>query len=478
MWTLAAAASSFAATTEARPGDDVASLVSSLRPGDELVLRGGRYLLTAPFVVDVAGTAEAPVTVRAADGEVPRFHRAAGDLDVWTVARAAYLTVSGVELSGGAAGLGVASADHLTLSSVVVHDTAGPGVVAGEPGGRVDLLHLTRVELRDTGGPGLVVGCAGGGCAASAWVEWSWVHGSGQGEPGADGVRLEEGAWGRVFDTVVHDVTGACLAAHDPRGTGWVQFERDAVWGCGAGGVVAVSDTTVFDSIVLGPVGPGIGLRPDGSGAPGAVMVAHDTVLVASGDGIVASGVTGSIVIANNAVYSAQGRAVVVEGDLSGALAMGNFGVGGATLGAFGVSDPARDLADADYRGAPPIDVFPAPGSALLRASQGHFGGPDFNGVGRSPLTDVGAYVGVAGGNPGWALAPGFKEPPAEPAPPPPAEAHTGGAPAPHDSGPGAAIEGRRPAAAGCGCRSAAPGPSWAAALAALLGRRRGRRRG
>jgi len=62
------------------------------------------------------------------------------------------------------------------------------------------------------------------------------------------------------------------------------------------------------------------------------------------------------------------------------------------------------------YNGAPPIDVFPEAGGALVNAgATAHVAAEDFNGTARNGVADVGAYRFAAGGNPGWPLAAGFK---------------------------------------------------------------------
>ena len=70
----------------------------------------------------------------------------------------------------------------------------------------------------------------------------------------------------------------------------------------------------------------------------------------------------------------------------------------------------ANDLVNGHYNGAPPIDVFPAPGSALIDAGDpAYVLASDFNGTLRNGNVDAGAYAFDAAGNPGWALSPGFK---------------------------------------------------------------------
>src|SRR5215813_13246791 len=77
---LCLAPAAFAVSREAHPGDDIETLWNALGPGDELILHGGIYDVTAGgrFAVDVAGTSDRPITVRAADGERPIIVRTGG----------------------------------------------------------------------------------------------------------------------------------------------------------------------------------------------------------------------------------------------------------------------------------------------------------------------------------------------------------------------------------------------------------------
>ncbi len=59
----------------AGPSDDVEARINALQPGDELVLSGGMYTLSERFSFAIVGTETAPITIRAADGEVPHLHR-------------------------------------------------------------------------------------------------------------------------------------------------------------------------------------------------------------------------------------------------------------------------------------------------------------------------------------------------------------------------------------------------------------------
>ena len=76
------AATANAASKEVGPGDDVEAAMNALKPGDELVLRGGMYTLTDAWHVTMKGTEAAPISVHAKDGEHPILNRPAVDQNI------------------------------------------------------------------------------------------------------------------------------------------------------------------------------------------------------------------------------------------------------------------------------------------------------------------------------------------------------------------------------------------------------------
>jgi hypothetical protein len=54
----------------AGPSDDIEARINALQSGDELLLSGGVCSLSERFSFAIAGTENAPITIRAADGEV------------------------------------------------------------------------------------------------------------------------------------------------------------------------------------------------------------------------------------------------------------------------------------------------------------------------------------------------------------------------------------------------------------------------
>src|SRR5262245_6102701 len=94
-----------AAPIEVTTADDVEAAIAALAPGDELISHGGTYTLTERFSFSLVATAQMPIVIRAADGERPIFNRPDAAQNIWDIDRAEYVTIRGLEFSGGSAGI-------------------------------------------------------------------------------------------------------------------------------------------------------------------------------------------------------------------------------------------------------------------------------------------------------------------------------------------------------------------------------------
>ncbi|MDH3728656.1 MAG: right-handed parallel beta-helix repeat-containing protein [Myxococcales bacterium] len=397
------------------PGDDIEAMISTLQPGDELVLSGGMYTLTERFSLAIAGTENAPIIIRAQDGETPHLHRPNANQNIIDIDNAEHVTIRSIEFSGGSAGIRISSARHLTIEECEVHDTGDVAVRANDTGVTYESLRILRNHIHHTNntGEGMYLGCNNAGCeVVSSLIEGNYVHHTNQPSVSqGDGIELKEGSFGNVIrDNVIHDTNYPCILTYASNGAPNI-IERNVMWNCGDHGIQSAADAVIRNNIILSANADGIAMQPHQSGSPSSLEVVHNTVLEASGDAISLRGISGPVVIANNALYAQTGRAFFVNGGTSGLVFEGNSGVGGA-------SDPlvmlsgslASDFVDASFDGAPPMDLFPALGSTLEAAgSAAHVTIDDFNGTSRDGVADVGAYAFSAEGNPGWALNAAFK---------------------------------------------------------------------
>ena len=93
-------------STEIGPSDDLESASNVLRPGEELILRGGRYSFDRNFTITANGTPTAPITIRAKEGERPIIVQATTAHNVVEVNHSSYLILRGLEFTGGPTAFG------------------------------------------------------------------------------------------------------------------------------------------------------------------------------------------------------------------------------------------------------------------------------------------------------------------------------------------------------------------------------------
>jgi MYXO-CTERM domain-containing protein len=476
-----------AASVEVGPGDGVEAAMNALKPGDELVLRGGTYTLTDAWHVTIRGTEQAPIVVRAKDGELPKLNRPGIDQNIIDFDDVQYLEVRGIQFSGGSAGLRFITANFVTVQGCEIFGTDDAALTANS-GGDYQGLQILNNHIHDTGatGEGMYIGCNSNGCRVhhSVFAGNHIHHTNGPTVTQGDGIEIKEGSYDNVVrDNVIHDTGYPCILTYSTVGNGGPNIiERNVMWNCGDHAIQSAADVIIRNNIILGSAAHGIANQPHQAGTPSNIQILHNTIIQPTGDAIASTGITGSVVIANNAVYSKQGNAIRVAGTLGQVVVAGNVGVGSLSGVSSGLAtgDIATDFVAALFSGAPPNDVFPKTGSKLIGAGDSQrVVSDDFNGAARNGVADVGAYAFGAGTNPGWTIAAAFKN--ATPVP----DGGSGGAGGSTGTGgsmgtggsAGSTVPaaGGGPAAApaaeeasGCGCRTAPGGGSRAAWIAAF----------
>lgn len=417
-WSVAIPAA--ATVYDVGPGDDVEATINAAVAGDEIVLADGEYMLTDRFGITVAGTEGAPIIIRAADGASPLLHRPNADQNIIDIDSATWAEIRGIRFQGGSAGVRISAADHLTIEDCEIFGTADVALRANDGGAVYESLHVVHNHIHDTNGTGegMYLGCNENACqVANGIIERNWVHHTNQATVSqGDGIELKEGSHGTVIrDNVIHDTNYPCILTYSTVGNGEANvIERNVMWNCGDHGIQSAADAVIRNNIILSANASGIAMQMHQSGSPTNLAVTHNTILKASGDAIALRNAVGDVLIANNAVYAQAGSAIFIgAGDLAGVVLAGNVGLGGVSGGAGGGyvdGDPAVDMLDGHFGGAPPIDVFPAAGGALVGAGDAAYvADDDFNTLPRGGVADVGAYLFDPGGNPGWPLAPEFK---------------------------------------------------------------------
>jgi hypothetical protein len=394
------------------PADDIEAMINALQPGDELVLSGGVYTLTERFSFSLTGSNGAEILIRAADGETPQLHRPDANQNIIDVDYAEFVTLRGIEFSGGSAGIRISGARFFTIEDCEIHDTGDVAIRANDTGVTYESLRILRNHVHHTNntGEGMYLGCNNAACeVVDSLIEGNYIHHTNQPSVSqGDGIELKEGSSGNVIrDNVIHDTRYPCILTYATNGAPNV-IERNALWNCGDHGIQSAADAVIRNNIILSSGSDGIAMQPHQAGSPSGLRVVHNTVLNASGDAISLRGISGSVVVANNALYAQTGRAFYANGT-NGLVFEGNVGAGGGSL-PMTPGDVDLDFVAAGFGGAPPVELFPSSDGALRNGGvPSQLSDDDFNGTPRNGVADVGAYAYGNDGNPGWMIAEGLK---------------------------------------------------------------------
>ncbi len=157
----------------------------------------------------------------------------------------------------------------------------------------------------------------------------------------------------------------------------------------------------------------GAGIERTGGATMSDVIIANNTVIV-EGTALSIREPGDSVSVYNNELI---GTTMAQQESGTGTPDAGNnIGVGALVGVSTGYDNSASALALVGATPEGSLSVYPIAGSPAIGAGDAaHQPTDDFNGTDRDGTHDVGAYVYAASGNPGWALAAGFK--PATPTP-------------------------------------------------------------
>lgn len=310
-------------------GDDCVEefeqIANRLKPGDRLVLKGGRYVQTCRRAIRVQGTGEQPIIIEAAPGERPVLTRPEHNRNTQNnleLIDTRHLILRGIEFSGGSIGVRLlGDAQGLELAQVTIRNTGNAGFTANT--GNSSELYLHHNHVFDTGlsdgqteGEGFYLGCHDASCAVS---DSRIVHnrierlGSSRGG-GNDGIEIKPGSGG---NTVAHNVIVGnaaaddfpCIVAYGGARTNLI--ENNWLDRCNVG-IHVVSDAVVRGNVISNTRTSGITLRRHRTtGNPRDLHVVNNTIEHSRGTGL-SLWLWGaeSISVVNNAVFAGKGVAI------------------------------------------------------------------------------------------------------------------------------------------------------------------------
>jgi len=414
-----------AGTIELRPDSDWFAVLngSGLKPGDQVILRGGTYSNRRMLVLNHRGSKDQPVVIRAARGERVIFRRPDARQNSFNLVGTQFLELRDFEITGGSAGIriradGDVQPKAVTLEGLHIHHIGGAAVTCNNAGSYYESMRFRRNHIHHTGGhaEGFYLGCnndeSGGtpGYIFDSIIEHNHIHDlKGKHVSQGDGIEIKDGSYGNIIrDNVIHDTNYPGIIVYGTDGKDPNIIERNIIWNTGDHGIQAAADAVIRNNIVGNTGGDGLHVRDHQSATPGTLVIVHNTFTQSKPGktGIriqrPSGGFSERLTVANNAIYAEL--ALRVPGDRKLAIA-GNVGAGESEDKTLPLDswNPGGDLAaDLDR------NRFPTAASFLIgKADSQHVTEDDFLARPRGESLDVGAYWRTEANS--WRIAPGFK---------------------------------------------------------------------
>jgi hypothetical protein len=422
---------SFGATYEIHPAiaetqEEFETITNSLKPGDELILYGGTYSQTARRAVTAKGTVEAPITIRAAEGQetiLTHPQQVAARYNNIEFIDCEYLTIRGIYFKGGSSGVRFVRGHHITFEDSQISHTQNNALTMNS--GDCDAFIIRRNHIHHTGlnkpgpteGEGMYIGVHDGSCiTTNTLVESNYIHHTrGTSSGGNDGIEIKFGSYRNIVrDNVIHDTN---ISKQYPGifvyggGKGINIVEGNIIWNAGEG-IQVVSDAIIRNNIIFNCSITGITAAPHAA-VPHVrnVRIVNNTIVNHPKGVLFRWEKAEQMIFANNAVYCPGSTAIDAAG-INSSTFSANY-VAGRLIGAIldGTAFYDGGMIETAFVAPFEHDYWPRPGSVLIDNANPDFASElDFNHTTRNPPFDVGAYEsGASAANPGWHVKSGFK---------------------------------------------------------------------
>lgn len=396
--------------------EEFEEVANRLKPGDTLILRGGRYSQSCRRALSIRGTRERPIVIRAATGERPVLTRPEHNRltqNNLELVDTQFVSVDGIEFEGGSIGVRLmGEVADFEFANSTIRDTGTTAFAANNGNSNRlylhhNVIHTTGQSAGKTEGEGFYLGCHSARCrVTNSRIEHNTLYNlHGKGAGGNDGIELKPGSGG---NRVAHNqITGQnkrsdfpCILAYGNTEAVNV-IENNTLKNCGEG-IQVVQNAVVRGNLIIDSARSGIVIRRHRTvGAPSNVAVVNNTVVnrhFGSAALHLSLWRSRDIVVHNNALFS-TGRIAVKGSHLRAAGFATNWASGslrGVPLGQTGIlrAKDFRALEEGDPALHLMLDVFTDAGtdSPLTAGSR------DNRGVSRpqGSAVDIGAFERVA----------------------------------------------------------------------------------
>lgn len=361
-------------------GNDLELILESVQPGDLVRIHAGTWVVNNRLGLQALGTQQDPITIEAAEGETVVITRDNASQNVMNVDVGSYLTVRGIEFTGGSTGVKVYDVHHLFFVDNEVHQTAGNAIAANSA--NTSYLYFVDNHIHHTNGAGegFYLGAHDGSSITHhCYVAGNYVHDT-SGSQG-DGVEIKRDSYACVVsDNLIENTNYPGILVYGNGGRPERNIvERNTVIGSREGGIQVAADAIVRNNLFISAGDAAIVSQPHNGVNPGNLDIVNNT-LVNTGRALRVSGWAGAtnMVIANNAIYSESGQ--YISGDPGNAAMSSNTQL--ADLAAF-------ENVTLDGTGR---DATPSSGSPLVGSGDpGYVPVDDLTGATRTGGVEVGA---------------------------------------------------------------------------------------
>ncbi|MEE8106343.1 MAG: right-handed parallel beta-helix repeat-containing protein [Planctomycetota bacterium] len=286
-------------------GDILESAIENLDPGDRLVIGSGTYTMDSRLSVSIDGTEANPVSIEAADGAAVRIHRPLENQNLIDIDRASYLTIKGIEWTGGSLGIRFIDCHHIYFYNNNVHDTGDAAVTANSS----DTHHLyfidNHVHHTNGYGEGFYLGANNAVYITHhTLVVGNHIHDTGPRQ--GDGVEIKHGSYAcLISDNLIENTNYPGVLVYGTDGQAERNIiERNVIIGSAQAGIQVAADAVVRNNLIIDCVDTCIRSQPHQGATPSNLTIVHNT-LINTGQCLSPVTWTGTgIVFANNVMYS------------------------------------------------------------------------------------------------------------------------------------------------------------------------------
>ncbi|MCW1884184.1 right-handed parallel beta-helix repeat-containing protein [Luteolibacter flavescens] len=135
-------------------GATLRTAMLALIPGDQLVIAPGTYSISSLTDLVLNGTAQNPIRIVAGSGGsvvITRPDANQNVLNIGTAANASYLSLEGLEITGGSSGLRFGTCSNVRVDRCKIHHTGNDGIQANSR--PIEKAYFTRNQIHDIGAP-------------------------------------------------------------------------------------------------------------------------------------------------------------------------------------------------------------------------------------------------------------------------------------------------------------------------------------